>query len=50
MRTAAWETVAQIALRYCSKQVRGFGSGGLHTIKHVSYKRFSTSHKKLMSP
>ena len=41
MRTAAWETAPQIALRNNSKEVRGkgqhicdFGKGGVHEIKH----------------
>ena len=42
MRTAAWETAPQIALRNCFREVGGgqgnkcdFGEGGLHAIKHL---------------
>ena len=55
MRTAAWEIAPQIALRNCAKEVVGkvsicdFGEGGVQTIKHLSYKRFSASHEELMS-
>ena len=40
MKTASWQTAAQIALRNCSKEVGGrscicdFGIGGVHAIKH----------------
>ena len=27
-----------------------FGEGGVHVIKHLSYKRFSASHVELKSP
>ena len=55
MRTAAWESAPRIALRNCTKEVVGkvnicdFGEGGVQTIKHLSYKRFSASHEELMS-
>ena len=41
MKTASWQTAAQIALRNCSKEVGGrsyicdFGIGGVHAIKHT---------------
>ena len=41
MRTAAWETVPQIAVRNFSKEAEGKGQyicdldGGRHTIKHI---------------
>ena len=56
MRTAARDRVSQIGLRNFSKEVVGnenvpdFGEGGIHAIKRLSYKRFSASHKELMSP
>ena len=56
MRTAARDRVSQIGLRNFSKEVVGnenvpdFGEGGVHAIKRLSYKRFSASHKELMSP
>ena len=57
MRIAAWETAPQIALRNCSKEVVGKRSiyvilvkGEFNVIKQLSYKRFSASHKELMSP
>ena len=43
MRTAAWETAPQIALRNCSReegecQYRcDFGEGGVHAIKHILF-------------
>ena len=51
MRTIGWETASQLALRNCSQKVNicDFGEGGVHAIKHVSYKRFSSGHKLLMS-
>ena len=45
MRTAAREVASQIALRDCSKQavgkvnIKGFGEGGVNTMKHSFYKR-----------
>ena len=45
MRTAAQEAASQIALRDCSKQavgkvnIKGFGEGGVNTMKHSFYKR-----------
>ena len=46
MRTAAWETAPQIALRLLQR-----GSGGrflvkgeFNAVKHLLYKRFSASH------
>ena len=57
MRIVAWGTIPQIALRNRSKGVvRGkinicdFVEGGIHTIKHLSYKMFPTKPKELMSP
>ena len=57
MRTVAWKTAPQIALRNCSKEVVGKRSiyvilvkGEFTVIKQLSYKRFSASHKELMSP
>ena len=54
MRTVAQETAPQVALRDCSKEVRGNvilvkgGGGGFSTIKPLLYKRFSSSHKELV--
>ena len=47
MRTIAWETASQIALRNSSKEVEGakvsyicdFGEGGVHVIKHTFFCR-----------
>ena len=57
IRTAAWETAPQIALRNCSREVEGegqyiydFGKGGVHAIKHLPYLRLSARHQGLMSP
>ena len=64
MRTAAWETAPQIALRNNSKEVRGkgqyicdFGKGGVHAIKLVHFlnsffwsHESSANHKKRSSP
>ena len=50
MRTAAWETASQVALRNCSKEARqkgrcscDFVEGRLHAIKHIFFQKFSTS-------
>ena len=45
MRTIAWETKFQVALRNCSKEVGGRGGqyicdlikGGVHAIKHIFF-------------
>ena len=56
MRTAAGETEAQRALRDCSKAVVGesqhirFWWREFNAIECLLYKRFSASHKELMSP
>ena len=58
MRTAAWGTAPQIALRNCSTEAAGklsiydFGEGGgaFNAIKRLFYKRFSVSLKELISP
>ena len=46
MRTAAQETASQTVLRNCSKEaggkdifIRDLGEGGVHAIKHLSYKK-----------
>ena len=47
MRTAAWETAPQIALRDCSKEAGGEGKDsiyviwvkGVHTVKHINFFR-----------
>ena len=55
MRTAAWEAAPQIALRLLQKGSEGRSiykvlvKGEFNTIKHSFYKRFSASHKDLMS-
>ena len=56
MRTTAWETAPQIALRNCSKEaigkgqyIRDFGEGGVHTIKHIIL-QISTSHSEQSPP
>ena len=55
MRTVAWETAPQIALRDCSKEAVGEGQymifmkGEFSAIRHLLYKRFSASHLELMS-
>ena len=52
MRTVAWETATQIALRNCPKEagregegeyICGFGEGGIHAIKHIFFQKVSTS-------
>ena len=57
MRTAAWETLPQIALR--GPLWRGSGGrsvymilvkGELSAVKHLTFKRFSASQEELMSP
>ena len=59
MRTAAWETAPQIALRNCSKgrgegvgggghYICDFGESGIHAIKHIFFQKISTSLVKLM--
>ena len=57
MRTAAWETATQIALRDHSKEtvgqdqyVRDFGEGRVHAIKHRFPQKLSASHKEQWSP
>ena len=51
MRPATQETAPQIALRYQGKDsIYNFGEGGVHAIKLLFCKRFSASHKELMSP
>ena len=56
MRTAAREVASQIALRDCSKQavgkvnIKGFGEGGVNTMKHSFYKKVFVSHEDLTSP
>ena len=57
MRTAAWETATQIALRDHSKEtvgqdqyVRDFGEGRVHAIKHKFPQKLSASHKEQWSP
>ena len=57
MRTIAWETVCQIALRNCSKEVTGKVSiyvilmkGEYKAIKHIfSLQKVFASHKEQMS-
>ena len=49
MRTIAWETAFQIALKNCSDKERGgqyirdFGSGKIHTVKHIFFQKISPS-------
>ena len=56
MRTAARETVPQIALRDCSEEAVGEGQcmilvkGEFNEMELLLYKRFSASHEELMSP
>ena len=55
MKTAAQETAPQIALSDWSKELVEEGNkilvkGEFNAIKHSFYKRFSASHKELMSP
>ena len=57
LRTIARQIAPHIALRNCSKEVVGKRSiyvilvkGEFNVIKQLSYKRFSASHKELMSP
>ena len=65
MRTIAWETSFQIALRNCSKRGRGegqytcdFGEGGVHAIKHICFSqkisaslvKVTASHEEQTSP
>ena len=63
MRTVAWETAHQIALRNCSKEVAGkdtyicdFGKGEVHAVKHIFVESFcwscevSASLEKQLSP
>ena len=56
MKTSARETVPQIALRAFPKEAVGEGQckilvkGEVNEMKHLLYKRFSASHKELMSP
>lgn len=46
MRTTAWETASQLALRTAPKRqeegqyIRDFGEGGVHTIKHTFFAGF----------
>ena len=55
IRTATQETAPQIAEKRLQRNSEGksiymiFGKGEFNAIKHSSYKRFSTSHKELMS-
>ena len=55
IRTATQETAPQIAEKRLQRDREGkpvymiYGKGAFKTIKHLSYKRFSTSHKELMS-
>ena len=58
MRTIAWETAFQMALRNCSEEVGGKVSviydfsegGGVHTVKHTLWQALSASHEEQMSP
>ena len=56
MRTAAWETAPQRALRNCSREVVGGRSiyilvkEEFNAISCFLYKRFYASHEELMSP
>ena len=56
MRTAAWETAPQTALRNRAEEavgeVNGYdvGEGEFSVIRSLFHKRFSASHKELMSP
>ena len=56
MKTAAQETVPQIALRDCSEEAVGEGQcmilvkGEFNEMELLLYKRFSASHEELMSP
>ena len=57
MRTAAWETAPQIAVRDHSKETVGegqyvcdFGDGRVHAIKHKFSQKLSASHKEQWSP
>ena len=54
MKTVAWGTAPQIALRNCSKEAGGkgqyvydFGEGRIHAIKHILFQKFSASLAKL---
>ena len=53
MRTAAWETAPQVALRNCSKEAGGrsvymrFWCGGVHAITHIFFLKVSSA---LMKP
>ena len=35
---------------YFKINIFDLGEGGVHTIKYISYRRFSANHKELMSP
>ena len=55
MRTMAWDTASQIALRNCSKEVAGEISmyvileKGVHALKHMFWQKVAASHKEQMS-
>ena len=54
MRTIAWETAFQVALKSCSEgQVRiiyDFREGGVHAIKHTFWEMLAASHEEHLSP
>ena len=52
MRTVAWETASQIALRECSKAAigKGFGEGGVQCHEALILQKVFVSHEDLMSP
>ena len=56
MRTIAWETASQRALRNCSKEVRGEGSmyailvKGLRPVKHTFWQKVAAGPEERISP
>ena len=54
MRTAAWETAPQTALRHCAREAAGKDRrcvilviGCMHAIEHIFFQRVSASQVKL---